>query len=287
MSNYSEFCGRCGKEFNYDENLGRLQCRQEYFIVGKKFSILADHMPLEKGDQTMTKISDRDMRSLWPEWLWTENDYIEIPRIKLKYYPKIDKRCLIDTEHFNNNQNDILDLEHFRCISVANDLINSENQDKYNWKLSPTDVYNIKNGFQMDTSSSSNELNQINDDYDDYVTYESNSNSSYDSSSSLAIDTIRIYRMDLENHKKVVYDLLPELLERRKTQEFEKNNTERLHFFELPGIKEDFHKYFGEYHGIHPSIYNDEKFKSSPSIQKYRREILKIKKNHKKKQRLK
>ncbi len=48
-----EICGRCGKNFDYRNNLGRLKCRQTYYILGKGFSISADHMSIDCSDISM------------------------------------------------------------------------------------------------------------------------------------------------------------------------------------------------------------------------------------------
>lgn len=276
-------CGRCGEEFFEEQNLGQLKCVQYYYVYGKQFKVRADHFPINRlMSKFSDKLSTREMMKKWPEWTFTENDYIEIPKNRIKYYPKIKKECILEL----NQRQLVKELQ--RPIHGTNSMrefsIYSAKYDRMSSNYSLLELYKMENDFETDSEGSSYSESDSDDSFDsDLEEQRIGGNEDYTPYTSYvsAISVIHIYRMDILAHRNVVYNLIPALKKQKEREAHRKENIIKIAPLEEPSYIKDLHVHIGKERGMHESDYNSKSF--IKYIDPLRVQYKKIRKEHRQK----
>lgn len=88
-------CIRCGTWYTEFDNMGRLKCRQKYFLYGRKYVVAADHMPTRPEDAHKRAVRGYDLRQRWTEFVYGEDDDIVLNEVYTHVLPEPDPRAVV------------------------------------------------------------------------------------------------------------------------------------------------------------------------------------------------
>jgi hypothetical protein len=105
--NHKYRCARCGKWYVEIDNIGQLRCRQQYFIMGKFWSVAADHIPMSGQDEHWREpVSIDQLKRSWVLYVYTDEpgDIVDIDSRYSQSLPRVDGRCVLRDSRYDEDK---------------------------------------------------------------------------------------------------------------------------------------------------------------------------------------